>query len=77
MAGSESCFTQASSRPSNKQTYREANPYYPRPTAGGLLVGTSKGTTTLRQQPQAKCIYCSEFHWSDECTKYTALQSRR
>ena len=77
MAGSESCFTQASSRPSNKQSHRAANLYHPRPTAGGLLAGTSKGTATLRQQPQPKCIYCNEPHWSDECTKYTTLQSRR
>ena len=77
MAGSESCFIQASLRPSNKQSHREANPYHPRPTAGGLLAGTSKGTATLRQQPQLNCVYCSEPDLSDKCTKYTTLQSRR
>ena len=78
MAGSESCFTQASSRPTNKPSHREANPYHSRPTAGGLLAGTGKGTNMPRQPPpQTKCIYCSETHWSNECSNFTTLQSRR
>ena len=76
MAGSESCFTQAPSRLGHKQAQQEVNSYCPRSTAGGLLTGTSKGTLSVRQQ-QIKYIYCSEPHWSDECTKYTTLQSLR
>ena len=41
-------------------------------TAGGLLAGNQKPDSL-----KPKCIYCSQGHWSDECTKFATLQARK
>ena len=47
-------------------------------TAGSLLASSHKTTMVSKQIPlQPKCIYCSQGHWSDECTKFTTLQARK
>ena len=40
-------------------------------SAEGLLAAGN------RQNPQPKCIYCGQIHWSDECPQYKTLQSRK
>ena len=39
-----------------------------RPTASGLLTDQNKGIATQRPI-QVKCVYCSQLHWSDQCSK--------
>ena len=44
-------------------------------TAGGLLAGSHKAPVAQKQSPlQPKCIYCSQDHWSDECTKFAVKE---
>ena len=40
-----------------------------------LLAGGTK--QRVARQTQAKCIFCSQPHWSDECPNCKALQERR
>ena len=50
----------------------------PKPTVGGLLAGNSRNQGLKRYQPlQIKFVYCGQSHWSDECSKFTTLQTRK
>ena len=50
----------------------------PKSTAEGLLAGNghSKGQNPQRGT-QPCCIYCTEPHWSDECSKFSTLEVRK
>lgn len=51
-------------------------PQQARPTASVLLSGQTKSASAQRPM-QIKCVYCSQSHWLDECSKFTTLQARR
>ena len=51
------------------------NHFISKPTASGLLAGNTK--QRVPKQTQAKCIFCGQPHWSDECSNCTTLQERR
>ncbi|XP_065899645.1 uncharacterized protein [Dysidea avara] len=44
-------------------------------TASGLLAGNNKQYGP--RKTQAKCAFCGQPHWSDECSKCITLQERR
>jgi len=51
------------------------NHFNSKPTASGLLAGSTK--QRLPKQTQAKCIFCGKSHWSDECPICKTLQERQ
>ena len=70
MAGSESPETMTAHHNNSGPVGQRNRPPQPRPTAEGLLASNSRNT-------QARCMYCTESHWSDECPKYSILQARK
>ena len=60
----------------SKPPQREGRGYFYKPTAGGLLTGNSKPNVNSTP-PQAKCFYCSQAHWSDECSTLKTLEARK
>ena len=78
MAGSEisQTLTQSGSGTLASQGHNDTTKRNARSAAGGLLARNSKSASAQRQ-PQIKCVYCSQLHWSDECSKYSTLQKRR
>ena len=62
-----------SSLSQNDNTRR--NHFSSKPTASGLLAGSTKQRRP--KQIQAKCIFCSQPHWSDECSNCKTLHERR
>ena len=73
MAGGE-CHLPSPIRPKHSQLEGVRHPY-PKSTASSLLAGNSKNQVSKRHQ--IKCVYCGQPHWSDECDKFTTLQSRK
>lgn len=79
MAGSESFEVPTNSNPNHggqRNKYSQL-----KSTTEGLLAGNSHSKNQTSQkvsQPrQPRCIYCNEPHWSDECPRYTTLQTRK
>ena len=66
-------FKHHSSLSQNDNTRR--NHFSSKPTASGLLAGSTKQRRP--KQIQAKCIFCSQPHWSDECSNCKTLHERR
>ena len=77
MAGGDPRPNQSLVKPHNKYPPRDGSwqLFNPKSTAGGLLAGGNKSFVLSKQNP--KCIYCGQSHWSDECTKFATLQSRK
>jgi len=51
-------------------------------TSRGFLAGSdNKGSSSHRESShrefQAKCVYCTQSHWSDQCLNYSTLQARK
>ena len=51
--------------------------FHHKPMARGLLAGNSKPNVNSNAQPQMKCFYCSQTHWSDECSTLKTLEARK
>ena len=60
----------------SKPPQREGHGNFYKPTAGGLLTGNSKPNVNSTP-PQAKYFYCSQAHWSDECSTLKTLEARK
>ena len=59
------------------QTNQRSRPPQLRSTTGGLVAGNnSRGSSSCREF-QAKCVYCNQSHWSDQCTNYPTLKMRK
>ena len=63
MAGSESPETMTAHHNNSGLPGKQNCQPQPRPTAEGLFASNSRNT-------QARCMYCTDSHWSDECSKY-------
>ena len=74
MPGGECHLPPSPIRPRHSQVEGVRHPY-PKSTASGLLAGNSKNQVPKRRR--IKCVYCGQPHWSDECDKFTTLQSRK
>ena len=78
MAGGE--LQPPPTRPTHKATQdREFRNSHqgPRSTTGELLAGGSNNSgNDRRPQITARCVFCSQNHWSDECTKYITQRAR-
>ena len=82
MAGSEEVPASSNSnRERSERSYENLRNQHLKSTAGGLLAGTSSkspgNSQKGSQSHHPRCFYCSEAHWSDECSKCTSLQARK
>ena len=66
MVGSESPETMTAHHNNSGPVGQRNRPPQLRPTTEGLLASNSRNT-------QARCMYCTESHWFDECPKYSTL----
>ena len=78
MAGNESsdALTPTSGTYPNSANQRNRPPSF-KPTTGGLIVGSNSRGSSSHREFQAKCVYCTQSHWSDQCPNYSILDARK
>ena len=78
MAGNESSEVPApTSNTYPSPTNQRNRPPSLKPTTGGLIAGSNSRGSSSHREFQAKCIYCTQSHWSDQCPNYSTLQARK
>ena len=78
MAGNESSDVSTPAvNPNPSHTNQRNRPPHFRSTTGGLVAGNNSRGSISPRQFQPKCVYCDQFHWSDQCPTYSTLQERK
>lgn len=73
MAGNESSDVTVSSDHNNSHSTHQRTQPQLKATTGSLFTGNGSRGPSLQRQIQARCVYCNQTHWSDECPKYSTL----